>query len=70
MPRPTVIVSAGKTLFASFFPTKQQRRMRGLFRWQLIEATTLTADFKRRLSDAEALITTWDTPKLGEDLQR
>ena len=68
MPRPTVIVSAGKALFASFFPTRQQRRLRGLFRWQLIEAATLTADFKRRLGDAEALITTWDTPKLGEDL--
>jgi phosphoglycerate dehydrogenase-like enzyme len=68
MRRPHLIVSAGKALFASFFPLQQQRRMSNLFQWQRVEASMLTADFKERLGVAEALITTWDSPKFGGDL--
>jgi phosphoglycerate dehydrogenase-like enzyme len=68
MRRPNLIVSAGKALFGSFFSPPQQRRLSQTFRWQLVEARKLTTDFKRRLAPTEALITTWDSPKFGDDL--
>jgi phosphoglycerate dehydrogenase-like enzyme len=39
------------------------------FRWEREESAKLTADFRQRLSTAEALVTTWDSPHLGNDLQ-
>jgi phosphoglycerate dehydrogenase-like enzyme len=68
MRRPHLIVSAGKALFASFFPLQHQQRMSNLFQWQKVEITTLTPDLKQQLGAAEALITTWDSPKFGDDL--
>jgi phosphoglycerate dehydrogenase-like enzyme len=68
MRRPTLIVSAGKPLFASFFSPQQQRRLNLLFRWQRVETGKLTADFKQRLAATEALVTTWDSPRFGNDL--
>jgi phosphoglycerate dehydrogenase-like enzyme len=68
MRRPTLIVSAGKPLFASFFSPQHQLRLNLLFRWQRVEAVKLTADFKQRLGAAEALVTTWDSPRFGNDL--
>ncbi len=38
------------------------------FRWERHGTTRLTPDFRRRLSTAEALVTTWDSPHLGDDL--
>jgi phosphoglycerate dehydrogenase-like enzyme len=68
MRRPTLIVSAGKPLFASFFSPQHQQRLNLLFRWQRVEAVKLTADFKQRLGATEALVTTWDSPRFGNDL--
>jgi phosphoglycerate dehydrogenase-like enzyme len=38
------------------------------FRWERQGAATLTPSFRRSLSTADALVTTWDSPHLGDDL--
>ena len=68
MRRPVLLISAGEELFASFFSTQRQRALGRLFQWKRLSATTLTADFKRNLAKAEALITTWDSPRFSDDL--
>src|ERR1017187_2112548 len=68
MRRPSLLISAGKELFASFFSRQEQQRLSRLFRWERHETSKLTADFRRRLSTTEALVTTWDSPHFGDDL--
>ena len=68
MTRPHLIVCAGQDLFSSFFSPAQQRRLSRLFRWERDGARKLTPAFKRKLLTAQALITTWDSPILSEDL--
>src|SRR6266566_973781 len=70
MPRPHLIVCAGPDLFASFFPSAQQRRLSRSFRWQRDGARKITPALKRKLVTAQALITTWDSPHFLEDLPR
>src|SRR5712691_2592922 len=70
MPRPRLIVCAGQDLFTSFFPSPQQRQLSRLSRWQRDGASSLTPALRRRLSTAQALITTWDSPRFSEDLLR
>jgi len=66
--RPRVLVSAGKELFESFFPPDHQARLTRLFNWKRDSARTITAAFNKKLSAADALITTWDSPHLHEVL--
>ena len=68
MARPSLLISAGEELFASFFSRKEQQRLSRLFRWERQGTSKLTADFRKRLSTAEALVTTWDSPHFGDDL--
>jgi len=68
MPRPSLLISAGKELFASFFSRKEQQYLSRLFRWDRQGASNLTADFRRSLSTTQALVTTWDSPHFGDDL--
>lgn len=70
MSRPHLIVCAGQDLFASFFPPAQQRRLSRLFRWQRDGARKMTPGLRQKILTAEALITTWDSPKFSEDLPR
>jgi len=70
MPRPFLLISAGEELFASFFSRQEQLRLRRLFQWERQGTSKLTADFRQRLSTAQALITTWDSPHFGDDLPR
>ena len=70
MPRPNLIVCAGRDLFASFFPPAQQRRLTRLFRWRRDGARGLTPALRRKLAAAQALITTWDSPQFSEELPR
>jgi phosphoglycerate dehydrogenase-like enzyme len=69
MSRPQLIVCAGQDLFASFFSPLQQRRLSQRFRWSREGARTVTAAFRRKLKTADALITTWDSPRFSEDLR-
>lgn len=68
MPRPSLLISAGEELFASFFSRPEKQRLSRLFRWERQGATGLTGDFRQRLSTAQALMTTWDSPHFGDDL--
>lgn len=68
MPRPSLLISAGEELFASFFSRQEQRQLNRLFRWDRQETGKFTADFRKYLSEAQALITTWDSPHFGDDL--
>jgi phosphoglycerate dehydrogenase-like enzyme len=68
MPRPSLLISAGEELFASFFSRVEQRRLSRLFRWERQETSKFTADFRQRLSTTQALVTTWDSPHFGDDL--
>ena len=68
MPRRQLIVCAGEDLFASFFPSEQQRRLSRLFHWSRDGARTVTPGLRRKLATADALITTWDSPHFSDDL--
>lgn len=68
MPRPSLLISAGEKLFASFFSSAEQQRLSRLFRWERQGSSKFTADFRQRLSTTQALVTTWDSPHFGDDL--
>jgi phosphoglycerate dehydrogenase-like enzyme len=68
MRRPSLLISAGEQLFASFFSRQVEQRLSRLFRWERQGSGKFTADFRKCLSTAQALLTTWDSPPLGDDL--
>jgi phosphoglycerate dehydrogenase-like enzyme len=68
MRHPSLLVSAGEELFASFFSHQEQQRLSRFFRWERQGTSNFTVDFRQRLSSTEALVTTWDSPHLGDDL--
>jgi len=68
MRRPSLLISAGDELFASFFSPQKEERLSRIFRWERQGTTKLTTDFRQRLSTAQALITTWDSPHFLDDL--
>jgi phosphoglycerate dehydrogenase-like enzyme len=66
--RPRLLVSAGRELFRSFFsPTLESQLGRG-FDWERDGSRNISVAFKRKLAHADALVTTWDSPKFSEDL--
>jgi len=65
---PNVLVSAGRLLFESFFSSDQQKRLTLICDWQRDSAHTATAGFRRKLTSVDALITTWDSPRFGDDI--
>lgn len=68
MRRPSLLISAGEELFASFFSRQEVQRLSRLFRWERQGTSKFTADFRQCLSTTQALATTWDSPHLGDDL--
>lgn len=70
MPLPSVIICAGKELFTSFFTSVQQKRLSRISRWQRDESRDVTPQLTRKLAEADALITTWDSPKFGKGLRQ
>src|SRR5262249_39497982 len=68
MPRPRLIVCAGPDLFASFFTAAHRKRLSRSFDWQRDGATQAAG--VKNLPQAQALITTWDSPQFSEDLSR
>ena len=68
MPRPSLLISSGEELFASFFSRQAQQRLSRLFRWDRQGTSKFTVDFRQRLRTAQALVTTWDSPHFGDDL--
>ena len=68
MPRSKIIVCAGKELFSSFLSRTLQKRLTKAFVWERDDSRQITPALKRKLQSAQALITTWDSPKFSEDL--
>ncbi len=66
--RRQVLVLAGRVLFASFFGPAEQARLGARFSWTRAGGRRITAALARRLADAEALVTTWDSPHFDESL--
>ena len=67
MPKPIIAVLAGEDLFASLFDDDRKRRLSTLSHWTLVTTSTYDAVAISRLADADALITTWDSPFLGAE---
>jgi phosphoglycerate dehydrogenase-like enzyme len=68
MRRPSLLISAGEELFASFFSQQEQQCLSRLFQWERQASGKFTANFRHRLSTTQALVTTWDSPHFGDDL--
>jgi len=68
MARPCLLISAGEELFESFFSPKETRRLNRAFTWERIGSGTISPDFRRELRTADALITTWDSPRFDAGL--
>lgn len=63
--RPRVVVLAPEPLFRSFFEDAHVRRLSRGFDWTRSAARSL--DRVARLADADALVTTWDSPLFPEN---
>jgi phosphoglycerate dehydrogenase-like enzyme len=68
MRRPRVLVLSGETLFRSFFDPPRQRRLSHSFVWTRVAGKTVTPAMRASLAGADALVTTWDSPRFGEEL--
>ena len=68
--RPRVVVLAPAALFESFFGRETRNRLSRFFRCIRVPGRALTGRLRSALHDADALITTWDSPRFGEDLLR
>ena len=68
MRRPSLLISAGEELFASFFSRQERQRLSRLFQWKRPGTGKFTADFRQSLRTTQALVTTWDSPHFGDDL--
>ena len=66
-PKPRVVVLSGPALLASFFDAESQRRLSRSFRWTR-SAAQAGPTLRKLLADADALVTTWDSPRFGEEL--
>jgi phosphoglycerate dehydrogenase-like enzyme len=65
--RPSVLVLAGRSLFSSFFGRAELERL-ARFRWQRSGARRATAPLCRLAAKADAIVTTWDSPRIDEAL--
>jgi phosphoglycerate dehydrogenase-like enzyme len=68
MARPGLLVSAPRHLFESFFSPTERKRLDRTFTWERIEAETISRKFLQKAQTADALITTWDSPRFDENL--
>ena len=66
--KPRVVVLSGPALFASFFDAEAEGILSRSFRWTRNAAKAGTPRLRALLADAEALVTTWESPRFGEDL--
>src|SRR5690348_12216749 len=68
MANPSLLVSARRELFVSFFSRRAIQRLNRAFKWEVIESGTISREFQRKLGTVDALITTWDSPRFDEGL--
>jgi len=67
-PKPVLLVLAGEPLFGSFFDGPRRRRLSRLYRWRRVGARSLTPSLRSLLAQADALLTTWDSPRFDASL--
>lgn len=60
--KPTVLVSSNARLFTSFFTPELTSRLSAISNWRREPSRRITTTLRRAFHDAEALITTWDSP--------
>lgn len=70
MTKPIIAVLSGEELFASFFDERRKRRLGSIARWKLLPMQKLEGALPDGLRDADALITTWDSPFLSTETMR
>jgi phosphoglycerate dehydrogenase-like enzyme len=68
MTRPRVVVLSGETLFRSFFDLPRERRLGRGFDWTRVAGKSVTPRMRAALREADALVTTWDSPRFDEEL--
>jgi phosphoglycerate dehydrogenase-like enzyme len=68
MPRRRLVVLAPAALFRSFFDEARARRLSRSFAWTRVAGKAVTPAVRAALREAEALVTTWDGPRFGEEL--
>jgi len=68
--RERLLISSGKALFDSFFPRGLQARLTRSFKWEREGTRVVGSAMYCKLSTAEAIITTWDSPKFSDVLLR
>ena len=66
--RPRVVVLAPVALFESFFDAPRRRRLARAGAWTRVAGRSLTPAVRAALRDADAIVTTWDSPRFGEEL--
>jgi phosphoglycerate dehydrogenase-like enzyme len=66
--RPRLLVSAGRELFGSFFAPALEGQLGRWFDWERDGSRNISVALKRKLAHADALLTTWDSPKFSGDL--
>jgi len=69
-PKPVLLVLAGEPLFRSFFDAPRRRRLSRLYRWRRVAARSLTPPVRSLLAEADALLTTWDSPRFDASLPK
>jgi phosphoglycerate dehydrogenase-like enzyme len=68
MRKPRLVVLAPEVLFRSFFDDPRARRLARGFDWTRAGDRRVTPRLRRLLAGADALVTTWDSPRFGEEL--
>ncbi len=66
--RPRIAVLAPAALFRSFFDASRRRRLSRVGAWTRVEGRSATPAMRAALRGAEAIVTTWDAPRFGEEL--
>jgi phosphoglycerate dehydrogenase-like enzyme len=66
--KPRVVVLSGPALFASFFDAQAEQRLSRSFRWTRSASKAGTPALRKLLAEADALVTTWDSPRFGDEL--
>jgi phosphoglycerate dehydrogenase-like enzyme len=68
MRKPRLVVLAPGGLFRSFFDPSRERRLSRRVAWTRVAGKTVTPAMRAALREADAIVTTWDSPRFGEEL--
>jgi len=69
MARPRLLISAPQELFESFFSDGERQRLDRMFVWERVGGRKITAEFRRHMGSAQAIVTSWDSPSFDDNLE-